>query len=208
MAYPHEILRVLRDHHPEIQTELKYSNPLELLIAVILSAQCTDKRVNIVTADLFQKYRTVKDYASVTVQELAYDIRSINFFNTKAKHITVACQKILHYFNGTVPRTMQELITLPGVGRKTANVILHAAFSVSEGIAVDTHVKRLSHRWHLSMHAYPDKIEQDLLRIYPPEEWRWINAIFVLHGRYVCTARKPKCDACCVNHLCPSAFHV
>lgn len=200
-----ELLDRLHSLYPDAQCELEYGNPLELLIATILSAQCTDARVNIVTEKLFKKYRRPEDYLAVSQEELEQDIHSTGFYRNKAKNIRGACQRILEVHGGRVPDTMEELLTLPGVARKTANVVLSNAFGKAEGIAVDTHVGRLSGLLGLTRHTDPVKIERDLLQYFPKEHWNAINHLLILHGRRVCVARRPRCAECPLRDLCPSA---
>ena len=199
------LLERLHGLYPDAECELEYQNPLELLIATILSAQCTDARVNIVTKELFRKYRRPEDYLAVTQEELEQDIHSTGFYRNKAKNIRGACQRILEVYGGQVPDTMEELLTLPGVARKTANVVLSNAFGKAEGIAVDTHVGRLSGLLGLTQHTDPVKIERDLLQYFPREDWNAINHLLILHGRRVCVARRPRCAECPLRDLCPSA---
>lgn len=203
-----EIISRLASLYPKAKTELIYSNPFQLLIATILSAQCTDVRVNIVTKSLFKKYSTTKDFKDAKQNELEQDIRSTGFYRNKAKNIIQASKIITEQFNSQVPETMKELITLPGVARKTANVVLSEAFKKSEGIAVDTHVMRLSQRLGLSDKKDPNKIEQDLMSITEKDRWRDISNLLIFHGRRVCIARKPKCHECILNNLCPNAFRI
>jgi endonuclease-3 len=186
------------------QTALHFSTPLELLIATMLSAQTTDVLVNKVTEGLFKKYRSVQDFANTTPEKLAQDIRSVNFFNNKAKSINKAAMMIIEKFGGKVPQTMEELVLLPGVARKTANIVLSSAFGINEGIAVDTHVKRLAFRLGLTKHDDPVKIEQDLLVVTPQKEWGDLSHLLIFHGRAVCQARKPKHDECALFDICPS----
>jgi endonuclease III len=202
------ILRTLDRMYPGATCALIHRSPWELLVATILSAQCTDVRVNIVTKDLFRKYRTAGDYANVSQDEFAADIRSTGFYNNKAKSIRGAAAKIVADFGGKVPDTMDALLTLPGVARKTANVVLGNAFGKSEGVVVDTHVSRLAGRLRLSTAVQPEKIEQDLMTLVPREDWTLFAHLMIYHGRAVCTARKPDCAGCPVNKLCPSAFKV
>jgi len=202
------IIATLRKTFPNARTALNYSSPLELLVATILSAQCTDKRVNIVTKDLFRKYRTPEDYAKARQATLENQIRSTGFYRNKAKSIRESCAKILADFDGKVPRTMDEMLALPGVARKTANVVLGSAFGVNEGIAVDTHVKRLAGRLRLSRHKLPHKIERDLMDLAPRKDWAMFSHLLIWHGRTYCTARKPNCTDCPVSDLCPSAGEV
>ena len=198
-----EIIRLLKDKYPNSRTALRYETPHQMLVATILSAQCTDVRVNMVTEELFRKYKGTKEFAEADLQKLEQDIRSTGFYRQKAKNIKNSSIVILENFSGNVPDTMEELITLPGVGRKTANVVLSSAYSITEGIAVDTHVKRLSFRLGLTRHTDPDKIEQDLMKLAPKEEWSDLSYRLILHGRAVCSARKPEHDICMLQHLCP-----
>ncbi|HLE40967.1 MAG TPA: endonuclease III [Nitrospirota bacterium] len=185
-------------------TVLRFFSPLELLVATMLSAQTTDVLVNKVTEGLFKKYRTVQAYADTPPEKLAQDIRSVNFFNNKAKSIHKTATLLREKFNSTVPQTMEELTTLPGVARKTANIVLSVAFGINEGIAVDTHVKRLSGRLGLTKHDDPVKIEQDLMPITPRKEWGDLSHLLIFHGRAVCQAKKPKHDQCVLYDICPS----
>ena len=185
-------------------TVLRFSSPLELLVATMLSAQTTDVLVNKVTEGLFKKYRTVQAYADTPPEKLAQDIRSVNFFNNKAKSINKAATMLLEKFNGKVPQTMEKLTSLPGVARKTANIVLSGAFGINEGIAVDTHVKRLSGRLGLTKHDDPVKIEQDLMALTPRKEWGDLSHLLIFHGRAVCQAKKPKHDQCVLYDICPS----
>ena len=195
------MIKILSKEIPDSKIALKFSNPFELLIATILSAQCTDVKVNQVTADLFKKYRSVKDYAEVNLTELEEDIRPTGFYRNKAKSIQKCCRELVARFDGKVPRTLEELVTLPGVGRKTANVILGNAFGVP-GIAVDTHVQRVSRRIGLTKNEDPVKIEFDLMKIVPQEEWTHFSNLLIWHGRRTCIAKKPLCDACPIRKLC------
>jgi endonuclease III len=199
-----QILVGLEKAYPNAQCALRHSNPLELLVATILSAQCTDERVNIVTKDLFRKYRTPKDYAGVSPAELENDIRPTGFFRNKTKSIQGACRMILEKFGGSVPSTMPDLLLLPGVARKTANVVLGVAFKKAEGIAVDTHVYRVSRRLDLTRSETPENIERDLMQIIPREQWISFSHEMILHGRNTCKARKPMCPECPVEPLCYS----
>jgi endonuclease-3 len=189
--------------YTEEKTALKYRTPFELLIATILSAQCTDKQVNTVTRSLFQKYKKPQDYVKIPIEELENDIRSTGFFRNKSKSIKGCCQGLLDFYGGEVPQTIEALTKLPGVGRKTANCVLGAAFGIP-GIVVDTHVKRLSSRLGLTENKDPDKIEMDLVHLLPEERWRRFSDILIYHGRAVCTARKPKHDLCPIFKICPS----
>ncbi len=198
------ILSKLAEAYPDARCALAHSNPLELLIATILSAQCTDERVNLVTRGLFRKYRAPGDYVKVPQESLEDDIRSTGFYRNKAKSIQGACELILGRFGGSVPRTMEELVQLPGVARKTANVVLGVAFGVAEGIVVDTHVSRVSGRLNLSNSETPEEIEGDLMRIVPRSKWISFSHQMILHGRSTCKARKPLCRACPVESECAS----
>jgi endonuclease-3 len=203
-----KIIQLLEKDYPTAKTALHYSSPLEMLIATILSAQCTDKRVNIVTKSLFKKYRTAEDYANADLAELEQDIRSTGFYRNKAKNIKNTGRLLVEKYNSQVPRTMEELLELPGVARKTANIVLSNAYGVIEGIAVDTHVRRLSQRLGLTENKDPNRIEADLTQNVPKSQWKRITDLLIFHGRNVCTARKPKCSLCRLNQLCPSAFKV
>jgi endonuclease-3 len=200
-----EIIEVLRREFPESRTALKFETPFQILVATILAAQCTDERVNKVTPGLFRKYPTAAAFASADREELENEIRSTGFFRIKAKSILGTAKKIVEDFGGRVPDTMAELLTLPGVARKTANIVLSAGYGKAEGIAVDTHVRRLAGRLGLSRESDPEKIEGDLMRIVPREDWLDLNSMLVDHGRKTCRARKPDCPACPIRHLCPSA---
>jgi endonuclease-3 len=200
-----EIIALLRRTYPKSRTALRFKSPLQILVATILSAQCTDKKVNEITPALFDKYRSVEDFARAERTELEEAIRPTGFFRNKTRSIINACGKIVEDFGGAVPDNIQDLISLPGVARKTANIVLSSGFKKAEGIAVDTHVKRLSFRLGLSREKNPDKIEQDLLAIVPREDWLDFNYILVNHGRSLCPARKPLCPKCPVHHLCPSS---
>lgn len=200
-----EIIRILSETYPDAKVALNFSTPLEMLVATILSAQCTDERVNQVTKTLFQKYRTPEDYLRVPESELAADIKPTGFFNQKTRAIRGACERIVEVYGGKVPDTMEDLLTLPGVARKTANIVLGNAFGKVEGIAVDTHVRRLAERLGFSTQKDPDKIERDLMRLVPRETWFPFTYVLIDHGRGICTARNPKCEICPVNHLCPSS---
>ena len=201
-----EIIDLLEKEFPKAKIALNHTNPLELLVATILSAQCTDERVNIVTKSLFKKYRKAEDYADADLAELEQNIKSTGFYRNKAKNIKKAGEMLVQKFHSRVPKTMNEMLELPGVARKTANIVLQNAFGVVEGIAVDTHVRRVSARLGLTTNEDQDKIEQDLLRIVPMDKWMRITDLLVFLGRRVCTAKKPKCDICVLNKLCPSAF--
>jgi endonuclease-3 len=206
-----EVIRRLREAYPEATIALRFTNPLELLVATILSAQCTDERVNQVTTTLFQKYRTCQDYLGVAEEELAADIKPTGFFNQKAKSIRGACRKIVEEFGGEVPQTMAELITLPGVARKTANIVQGNAYperhrtDPDAGIAVDTHVRRVSQRLGFTANTDPDKIERDLMKVISRDDWFPFTYVLIEHGRQVCKAPTPRCEVCPVNDLCPSS---
>ncbi len=200
-----KILPILKKTYPNATTALHFRNPLELLVATILSAQCTDVRVNIITKDLFQKYRSAADYANAGLREIEEDIKTCGFYRAKAANIQAACRKIVADFGGQVPHTMEELVTLPGVGRKTANVVLGNAFGIP-GIACDTHVLRVSRRLQLSENTDdPVKLEFDLDDIVPEKDWTLFSHWLILHGRNICVARKPKCPECPIAQHCPAA---
>jgi endonuclease-3 len=200
-----ELLNRLRGiYEPKIA--LKFSNPWELLVATILSAQTTDERVNMVTENLFKKYKSPEDYVKVPLEELEQDIKSINYYRNKAKFIKSCAQIIVEEYGGKVPDTMEELLKLPGVARKTANVVLSAGYGKNEGIVIDTHVARLSRRLDLSEEKNRDKLEQDLMKIVPRDEWANFSYLLIHHGRNVCKAKNPKCEECILKDICPSAF--
>lgn len=199
------ILPILKQTYPQAKCSLDYSTPLQLLVATILSAQCTDDRVNIVTRTLFKKYRSAKDLAAVSQEELERDIQSTGFYRNKAKSIRAMAASLLETHGGEVPKTMDELTHLAGVGRKTANVVLGNAFGINIGVTVDTHVTRLSQRLGLTKHADAVKIEQDLIPIVPQEDWALWSHLLIAHGRAVCQARKPRCAQCVLQRDCPSA---
>jgi endonuclease-3 len=201
-----EIIRILSETYPDAKVALRFSNPLEMLVATILSAQCTDEKVNEVTETLFAKYRTCEDYLRVPEDELKRDIKPTGFFNQKALSIREACRRMVEVYDGRVPDTMEDLITLRGVARKTANIVLGNAYGTVVGIAVDTHVKRVGNRLGFTQQSDPDKIEQDLMRLIPKERWFDFTYVLIDHGRQVCVARRPKCEICPVNHLCPSSL--
>lgn len=203
-----KVIAILLSTYPEAQTALGHSSPLELLIATILSAQCTDRQVNIVTKDLFQRYRTVQDYANANIKELERIIHSTGFYHAKAKNIIGCCRALLENYGGKVPDSLEELITLPGVGRKTANVVLGSSFGKAEGIVVDTHVRRISQRLHFTTESNPERIEQDLTGIIPQKHWIQFSHLLIFHGRAVCSARKPACPDCSLRRYCPSADKV
>lgn len=195
----------LKKEFPSTKTSLDYTTPLQLLIATILSAQCTDKKVNEVTKPLFNKYKTAEDFARARPEEFEQEIRQTGFFRNKAKNIIATAKRLEESYGGKVPETMEELITLPGVARKTANIVLSSAFGKAEGIAVDVHVRRLAGRLGLSKETNPEKIEKDLMELVPRNDWIDFNYILVDHGRKTCNARKPLCHSCVLNNICPSA---
>lgn len=197
-----KILKILDQLYPNVTCALHHSNPWELLVATILSAQCTDKRVNEVTPGLFRKYPTIHDFANVSQEELAQDIRSTGFFNNKAKSVRGAARKILEEFNGEVPRNMDQLLTVPGAARKTANVVLGTAFGIASGVVVDTHVQRITNRLDLTRNSDPVKIEKDLVTIIPKEKWVLFSHQIIHHGRAICVARNPRCTECGLASLC------
>ena len=199
-----EIIKRLKKAYPDAHCALNHTNPFELLIATILSAQCTDERVNIVTADLFRKYRGPEDFVKVSQQELERDIHSTGFFRNKAKNIKAASQRLIEVYNGEIPRTMDEILTLGGVARKTGNVVLGNAFGIASGVVVDTHVSRLSQRLGLTEQKTPEKIERDLQELVPKKDWVMFSDWLIYHGRQICNARKPKCHECILADICPS----
>jgi len=196
-------VRLLKQHYPEAVCALDFRTPLELLVATILSAQCTDERVNQVTRDLFPRYRSAADYAQAPLEELKEAIRSTGFFNNKAKAIQACCRALVEQHRGEVPRELEQLTCLPGVGRKTANVVLGTAMGIASGVVVDTHVGRIARRLGLTQHKDPNKAEADLMDLIPQAEWIDFGHRMIHHGRQVCTARKPKCDTCALDDLCP-----
>ena len=200
-----DIIKILRNTYPRSRTALHHDSPFQILISTILSAQCTDKRVNKITPALFKKYKTAQGFVRAKKPILEQEIRSIGFYRSKAKNIIAASKKIVEDFNGKVPDNMQDLITLAGVARKTANIVLSSGFKKTEGIAVDTHVKRFSMRLGLSKEVDPNKIERDLMKIVPKKDWLDLNYMIVDHGRVICNARKPLCGKCALTKLCPSA---
>jgi len=200
------IIKRLRKEYPVLKSALNFRSPFELLVATILSAQTTDVQVNKVTEKLFKKYRKLDDYLNVSPQEFTQDVRSVNFFNNKAKNILASARMITEKFGGRVPKSMEELLMLPGVARKTANIILYNAFGITDGIAIDTHVKRLANRLGLTVHDDPVKIEQDLMAITPKIAWGDLTHILIAHGRAVCQARKPTHDKCAIADICPSNY--
>jgi endonuclease-3 len=200
-----EVISRLNWEYPDARTELNWENPLELLVATMLSAQTTDVRVNMVTEELFEKYRSAEDYAGADIAQLEVVIRPTGFYRNKARSLQVMARALLERHGGEVPRTMADLVALPGVGRKTANVVLGNAFGVDEGVVVDTHVRRVSGRLGLTEEKDPEKIEQDLLQLVPEGERALFSHLLILHGRRVCKARKPACPSCVLNDICPSA---
>ncbi|MDR1960027.1 MAG: endonuclease III [Planctomycetaceae bacterium] len=198
-----KIYKKLKKYFPEPKCSLEFANPLELLVATILSAQCTDIRVNIVTQNLFSKYKKVCDYVDISREELENDIKSTGFYKNKAKNIQETCRLLSEKHNGVVPSDLDALVQLPGVGRKTANVVLGTAFGKTEGVVVDTHVGRLSQRLGFTGQKTPEKIEQDLMRLFPKNEWISLSHRLITHGRKYCTAKKPNCEECPVSEICP-----
>jgi endonuclease III len=203
-----EVITRLKNEYPDAKTELNWENPLELLVATMLSAQTTDVRVNMVTETLFESYRTAADYAGTDPAQLEEDIRPTGFYRNKARSLQGMARALLERHGGEVPRTMAELVALPGVGRKTANVVLGNAFAVDEGVVVDTHVRRVSGRLGLTGEKDPEKIERDLLQVVPEGERTLFSHLLIFHGRRVCKARKPDCPGCVLNDICPSAGKV
>lgn len=199
-----ELIKRFRKMYPDAHCALNHTNPFELMIATILSAQCTDERVNIVTADLFRKYRSPEDFVAVPQTELERDIHSTGFFRNKAKNIKAASKRLIEIYGGEIPREMDEILTLGGVARKTANVVLGNAFGIASGVVVDTHVMRLSQRLGLTENKTPEKIEKDLQELVPKKHWVMFPHWMIYHGRQVCNARKPKCPECKLADICPS----
>jgi endonuclease-3 len=199
------IIGRLKKAFPEAQCSLNHRDPLQLLVATILSAQCTDERVNIVTKTLFREYETARDYADADPKTFAEQIKSTGFYRNKTKSIIEMAQTLLERHDGQVPQTMDQLIELPGVGRKTANVVLGNAFGIDEGIVVDTHVKRIANRLNLTSNENPEKIEQDLVQLVPKSDWTLFPHLLIHHGRTICQARVPKCEICTINRFCPSS---
>ncbi|MEN2986481.1 MAG: endonuclease III [Thermodesulfovibrionaceae bacterium] len=200
-----EIIKRLDKRYPNVKTALNFETPLDLLIATVLSAQTTDINVNKVTEKIFKKYKTAKDYVEVSIEELENDIRSINFYKNKARYIKNLAKELLNKFNGEVPKTIEQLISLPGVGRKTANIVLWNAFGINEGVAVDTHVKRISKLLGLTKNTDPEKIEQDLMEITPREYWGKLSHLLIMLGREICKAKAPDHINCPLNDICPSS---
>ncbi len=201
-----EVVKLLKQHYPKSKTALDFRTPLQMLVSTILSAQCTDKRVNMVTPALFARYKTAKDFANADMKELQTMIRSTGFYKNKAKNIQGAAKMIAEKFRGEVPRTMEEMLELPGVARKTANVVLDNAYGVVEGVVVDTHVGRLSRRLGFTAQKDASKVEKDLMAILPRKDWAAFSYMLIDHGRAVCTSQKPDCSGCFLNKKCPSAF--
>ena len=203
---PHpKIIQILKKTYPRADCALVHGNPLQLLVSTILSAQCTDKRVNLVTKTLYQKYRSAENFASADLTELESEIRSTGFFRQKARWIKAACGKLVRDFGGRVPKTMEDLLKLPGVARKTANVVLGTAYGVSAGVVVDTHVKRIAKRLGFTRQTDPVKVEQDLMKVVPRKDWIWFSHAIISHGREICKAPRPLCAKCPLSHLCPSS---
>ncbi len=195
-------INILKQTYPDATCSLDFKNPFQITVAVMLSAQCTDERVNKTTPALFERCKTIEDFANIDIKELEEIIHPCGFYKNKAKNIKECAKMVLTKFNGEVPHTMDDLLILPGIGRKSANVILLEAFGIAKGIAVDTHAKRVSNRMGLSLETDPEKIEQDLLKIFPKEYLKDINHLFVWHGRKTCDSRKPLCDTCTVKQFC------
>lgn len=203
-----EVYATLQQTYPDAHCALVFESPWQLLVATILSAQCTDKRVNQVTPTLFKQFPAPQSFADARIEDIEHAVHSTGFYRNKAKAIQGSARLIVTEFGNKIPQTMEELLHLPGVARKTANVVLGVAFNKSEGVVVDTHVKRLSGRLKLSSQTTPEKIEQDLMKLFPREQWTPISHLFIDHGRATCTARKPKCEECPLSEICPSAFKV
>jgi endonuclease-3 len=201
-----KIIELLEKQYPNAKTALNYTSPLEILVATMLSAQTTDVQVNTVTQTLFKKYLTPQDYANADIKELEKDIHSTGFYHNKARNLQNCCRLLVEKFHSQVPKTMEELIELPGVARKTANIVLYNAYGTIAGIAVDTHVRRLSERLGLTQQKDQDKIEQELMQLTPKEKWMKLTDFLIFHGRKVCSAKKPQCQICILNKICPSAF--
>ena len=201
-----KVIDLLEKEHRDAKIALHYSNPLQLLVATILSAQATDEQINKITPNLFKKYKTAEDFANADLNELEQDIKSSGFYHNKARNIKNCCRMLVEKYSSQVPRTMDELLELPGVARKTANIVLANAYGVVEGVAVDTHVRRVAQRLGLSDHDDPAKIELDLMKIVPKDKWMRITDLLIFHGRRVCTAKKPNCAGCVLNKICPCAF--
>ncbi len=202
------IVPLLKKSNPDPKTELVFSNPYQLACSVIMAAMCTDKLVNKVTPAFFERFPTPESLAEADIDEVKSYIKSVNFFNNKAKSLIGMARALTTEFGGQMPRTMEELMRLPGIARKSSNVILNEAFNIAEGVVVDTHMTRVMNRLGLTSQKDPVKIEKDLMDAFEKKDWRYISSAVVLHGRYVCVARKPKCDVCVLNKVCPSAFKV
>ena len=205
-ARAQKVMELLEKEHADATIALHYKSPLELLVATILSAQATDEQINALTPKLFQKYKTAEDYANADLTELEQYIRSSGFYHNKAKNLKNSAKMLVEKYNSQVPKTMEELVELPGVARKTGNIVLFNAFGIIAGVAVDTHVRRLAQRLGLTENTNQDKIEKDLMNIVPKDKWMRITDLLIFHGRRVCDARKPRCNACVLNKICPSAF--
>jgi endonuclease-3 len=201
-----KVIELLEKQYPNAKTALNFANPIEILVATMLSAQTTDVTVNVVTQKLFKKYYTAQDYANADIKDLEQDIHSTGFYHNKAKNLKNCCQLLVEKFHGQVPKTMEELLELPGVARKTANIVLFNAYGITAGVAVDTHVTRLSQRLGLTEQKDQNKIEKDLMQITPKEKWMPLTDLLIFHGRKVCMAKKPRCEICVLNKICPSAF--
>ena len=202
-----KIIKLLREEYPDVKgTALNFGTPLDLLVATVLAAQCTDERVNEVTKELFKRYRTAEDYAKADLRELERDVKRTGFYRVKARRLKECCEVLVEEYNSEVPKDIAELTKLPGVARKTANLVLSNAFGINQGIAMDTHVQRLSKRLGLSEEEQSDRMERDLMELVPKERWFDFTYLIVTHGRNVCTARNPKCGECVLKKLCPSAF--
>jgi endonuclease III len=200
-----KIIELIEKQYPNAKTALNYTNPLEILVATMLSAQTTDVQVNRVTQKLFKKYHSPEDYANADLKELEQDIHSTGFYHNKARNLQNCCKLLVDKFHSQVPKTMKELLELPGVARKTANIVLYNAYGTVVGIAVDTHVRRLSERLGLTQQKDQDKIEQELMQLTPKEKWMELTDLLIFHGRQICTAKKPQCQICVLNKICPSA---
>jgi endonuclease-3 len=202
------VVQLLKKNTPDPKTELVFKTPYQLACSVIMAAMCTDKLVNKVTPAFFERFPTPETLAEADIEEVKSYIKSVNFFNNKAKSLIGMARALTTEFNGQMPKTMEELMRLPGIARKSANVILNEAFNIAEGVVVDTHMTRVMNRLGLTSQKDPVKIEKDLMEVFEKKDWRYVSSAVVLHGRYVCVARKPKCDVCVLNKVCPSAFKV
>ena len=203
-----KIINLLKTEYPEAKIALKSVTPVQLLVAVILSAQCTDRQVNKVTASLFKKYKTAKDFANANLKTFQHEIRSTGFYRNKAKNIIASAKMVQKDFKGKVPDSMEDMLKLPGVARKTANIVLAGVYGVTAGIAIDTHCIRLTQRWGLTKNKDAVKIEQDMMSLIPKKDWERFSLMTIKHGREICYARKPDCKGCFLNRICPSAFKV